>query len=276
MKKILLLLITITTAFNLAAQQACVPGTLTAPQDGYVLPDSATGLSHACAGMFYDQVIYIKAPADTMVTFQSIPITADVDSFVVDANIAGLPSYLTVETVPGLTQPNPPNPKSDFERLIIPGDSLACVRISGMVPTTQGPGPIPLTINIRAYFSGIPIVGTLDTPASVGYYEIVVDAPNTGVCFPSSVNDLSDLLTSVELSPNPAQDYFNLKLESKAREVVSIKLLDFSGRIVYENDLNLNIGNNHLDIASGNLARGTYLLHISNSSLHLSRKVQLR
>ena len=169
MKKIILLILVIFSVQISQAQTPCVPGALVGTGKGYILPDSATNLNHGCAGLAYEQIIYIKVPADTSFTFLTIPISATVDSFVVDANIVGLPSALVSASVPAITPASGSTPKTNFDRLVIGGDSLACIKLSGVLDAALPPGDQNLTIKIRAYLSGVPAPfgPTLDTASVI-------------------------------------------------------------------------------------------------------------
>ncbi|HQW46140.1 MAG TPA: hypothetical protein PLZ98_03645, partial [Chitinophagaceae bacterium] len=85
MKKLILpLLLVVSTLF---ANAQCVPGTLQAPKNAYIIPDSATNFIAGCQGNPYEQILYIKAAKDTVINIAGLgSITADIDSFVVDAN----------------------------------------------------------------------------------------------------------------------------------------------------------------------------------------------
>lgn len=277
MKKILLLLIMLSATLFSYAQQPCTPGTITAPQSGYIIPDSTTGFNHACAGMYYEQIVYLKAPADTTVTVGGFPTSADVDSFVVDANIIGLPAGLMVETFPAVTPASPGNPKTNFDRLVMPGNSLACVKISGIIPAATPAGSNLLDIKIRAYLSGIVVIGTIDTAVAVDYYDIVVDAPGTGACVaPAGIDDLSGLAKNIMLSPNPAQDILTLSFDAQESMPFELEILDFSGRVVYAQSTKMLEGNNNIPISVNDLSAGTYLLHIKTARGNHSEKLQIQ
>ncbi|GBL34714.1 hypothetical protein EMGBS15_03090 [Filimonas sp.] len=238
MKKILLPLFFLISCVS-AKAQVCVPGTLTAPKNAYILPDSATNFANACPGTYYEQILYIKAAKDTAIVTSAGIITADIDSFVVDADIIGLPASWnpTVESVPAaLPAAGASAPKSNMLRLVIPGDSLACVRISGNIPANEPAATIPLTVNLRVYTSnlhsttlllelGIPTLypgRKTDTLTSINDYRIVV-YPTP--CWPTAVNTISqsdfDLVGNM---PNPSKDQTNIVFESRVASSYTLSI----------------------------------------------------
>jgi hypothetical protein len=267
MKKIILPLLVCLTSF-IAKAQPCVPGTVTVPKAGYVLPDSATNFAHACIGLPYEQIIYIKAPKDTTVGGQP----ANIDSFVVNKNVTGLPPGLTVEAVPGFTLASPPNPKTDFDRLIIKGDSLACIRISGTVPVGTTPGIFNLNIDVRAY---VKVFGLLavDTPSNLTYYKI--DVKGTP-CSPASVSDMAQFGFEVnDLVPNPAIDKAELLFTAAKHESFSIKVFNLLGQEMYSNTIQSIVGDNKVYLDASHWSSGTYIYSLSNGRNTHTGKLQV-
>lgn len=270
MKKILHVLILVCIAQIAIAQTPCVPGTITSPNSGYILPDSATGFNHGCAGKPYEQIIYMKAPKDTTFYFGSIPITAIVDSFVVDANIVGLPAGLTVTGLPGILAPAAGSPKTNISRMVLPGDSLGCVKISGILPASLAPGDINLIVNIRGYLDA-PGFGKIDTPIVVDYYKITIDAPGTGACNPASTNDLSMYYSNFSISPNPAFNYLNISFDAQKNSDAEFVLYSSLGQKVLTEKVKINIGYNKLNINTGEVPAGIYYLELRNQHGILSK-----
>lgn len=279
MKKTLLLILAVSFSLLAWSQPACIPGTLTSPAKGYIIPDSATNFVNGCAGMAYEQIIYIKAPADTVFTVGTIPFTVTVDSFVVDAAIVGLPNALTTSTVPALTPASGgSNPKTNFDRLVIPGDSLACVKINGILDAMLPPGDQNLTINIRAYLSNVPLLAggpTIDTPASVGYYKITIDAPGTGACNPASTYDLSKEIMNLSVSPNPAFDAVNISFDAEQSGNYTFSIYNALGAKVTEMNKAIPYGKNNVEVQAGDFAPGLYSIQISNEKGVLKKNLRL-
>lgn len=267
MKKIILPLLIVFVAF-LAKAQPCVPGTVTIPQAGYVLPDSATNFAHACVGLPYQQIIYIKAPKDTMVAGQP----ADIDSFVVDKNVSGLPPGLTVEAVPGFTMASPPNPKTNFDRLIIKGDSMACIKISGTVPVGTTPAVYNLSINVRAYIKVLSLI-PLDTPSNLTYYKI--DVKGTP-CSPASVSELNSFGFEVtDLVPNPIWNNAELRFTAAQSASFELKVHNLLGQEIYSTTFQGLVGDNKAILDASKWNSGIYIYSLSNGRNTHTGKLQV-
>ncbi len=254
------------TAYLSQAQSICVPGTLTAPQKGYIIPDSATNLSGACVGQAYEQIIYIKAQPDTSISFNGSAASAVVDSFVVDKNVTGLPAGLSIASVPGFTAAAPGNPKTDFDRLIIKGDSMACIRISGTIPTGTPAGTYNLSIGVRAYlrvFGLIPI----DTSANIGYYFIQVQDPP---CWPASVGDISsNAISQIQVFPNPATDLLSIQFSSNVHASSTLHIYNTLGQIVYQQPIKIIAGDQKISVDTKSIPTGHYSFSIGHDKAHV-------
>ncbi len=130
MKKLLLIATAIVAVAQFANAQ-CTPDPMYTSPGFY--PDSATGISNACADVMYDEVITVVAIADTVI--QSI--TVSVDSVVI-TNVTGLPPSLSYAC-------------EDASCTIYPGaDPSSCIQISG-TPTTGEIGSYTMNIEYTAY-----------------------------------------------------------------------------------------------------------------------------
>ena len=288
MKKLFLTAL-VFSAFQFLHAQVCVPGTITSPNNAYILPDSATNFNWGCIGQTYEQILYIKAAKDTTIAVTT-PIaallTADIDSFVVDANIGGLPAYLSTASVPAVLPPSNGDPKTNYSRLVIPGDSLACVKISGTIPMSQSAGNIPLTVNLRVYTSNIHCPGNAvvdaliptfypgnktDTVTAIKYYSITMQS---APCWPLSVTDIR---TNERLNfvPNPADANTTILLNSTTREQVKLIVSDMLGRIIYQDALVLQEGKNSIPLRTSGFQAGLYQLTISSGTTRYLGKLEV-
>ena len=289
MKKILFPLLFLLTGLA-ANAQVCVPGTLTAPKNAYILPDSATNFANACPGTYYEQILYIKAAKDTAIVTPAGIITADIDSFVVDANIIGLPAGWnpTVQSVPmALPAAGASAPKSNMLRLVIPGDSLACVRISGTVPLSQQAGPLPLTVNLRVYTSnlhsttlllelGIPTLypgRKTDTLTSINDYRIVV-YPTP--CWPTAVNTISTYnFNLVGNVPNPSNSMTQIVFESNIDEMYTLQVVNTVGETIFSKKVQAAKGMNYIPVDTKNITSGIYIYSLSDGKNSVSKRMEV-
>lgn len=290
MKKIILPIFSLLIGFS-ASAQVCVPGTLTSPKNAYIIPDSATNFANACPGTYYEQILYIKAAKDTSITVTSPiagVITANIDSFVVDANIGGLPSYLSAASVPALLPAaGPSSPKSDYPRLVVPGDSLACVKISGTVPAGTMAATLQLTVSLRVYTSnlhstnpvleiGIPTLypgRKTDTVTNITDYRIVV-YPTP--CWPTSVNTVS--ATNFEVIgavPNPASNQTQIQFESKSSATYTLKITNSIGETMMSKTIQAAKGINYIPVETSTFASGVYMYSLSDGKNSVSKRLEI-
>ncbi len=77
--------------------------------------------------------------------------------------------------------------------------------------------------------------------------------------------------------PNPSTDDFELVIQSKSNEVVSVRLLDLTGRVVSERKKSITTGSNHMlfERTKVRLSAGTYLIVLQGELQTSSYKVIL-
>jgi hypothetical protein len=63
--------------------------------------------------------------------------------------------------------------------------------------------------------------------------------------------------------PNPAVDYAHVMLQSEASGNGYIRITDLSGRIVFEQNVNIKSGVQPFTLETRNLSMGTYLVTVS-------------
>ena len=215
-------------------------------------------------------------------------ITANIDSFVVDANIVGLPSYLTVQSVPGSLPPaGTAYPKSNMTRMVIPGDSLACAKISGTVPPGTPAATIPLTVNLRVYTSnphstntvlelGIPTLypgRKTDTLTAIHDYRIVV-YPTP--CWPTAVNTITNydfnLMGNI---PNPASGQTQVVFESKYSQSYTLNINNAVGEILMQKNVQASAGMNYVPVDIQLLPSGVYFYTLSDGKNKVTKRMQI-
>jgi len=259
MKKIILSILMIFAVFCANAQ--CVPGAVSLPQAGYIIPDSATNLANGCAGENYEQIIYIKVPADT--TFGTV--NATIDSFVIEASISGLPSGLTVASIPALLS-------SPTSRLLVPGNSLACIKISGIIPASTPPGPINLVIPARAYLKIAGII-PIDTSINVNYYHINISpAP----CWPTAIQNVNrfdfNLIGNI---PNPASTQTQIAFESHVSGSYTLKIVNAVGETMITKKVTASKGMNYIPVNTSTMSSGIYLYSLSDGKNIVSKRMEI-
>lgn len=287
MRRILLAIFTLLT-LGLQAQ-VCVPGTQTSTAKGYILPDSATNLQHGCAGYPYTQIMYIKAPPDTTFQISLGTVTADIDSFVIGTNITGLPAYLSANSVPApLLAAGASFPKSNMERLVVPGDSLACVNISGNVPGGTASGNNFLNINVRAYLSNLHspdntvdfLLGQIyqgrvtDTLVNLNYYNIIIDAPP---CYPQATQHVEHMnFQLIGCVPNPFNEQTVIQFESSEGRELELRILNALGQLVTQRKIHAQKGDNRITLNTSAWQTGLYHCTLSDGKQQQGLKMVVR
>ena len=271
MKTILLPIFLLISSISFA--QVCVPTAVTSPDKGYIIPNAATNFNDACIGENYVQYVYIKVPKDTSVSLFGLTIPATIDSFVIRRAVTGLPAGLIAETVPNFLAAAPSNPKTNFERLVVKGDSLACIKISGIVPTGTALGPNNLSINVRAYIKAGPT--SIDTANDINYYVINVKA--AGTCYPAAITNLEkynfDLIGN---SPNPFSGNTTISFQSAVNNNYDLKIMSATGAVVYSEKVKSQVGMNYINIDGSKLSSGMYMILLNDDKNRLTQKMQVK
>ena len=115
-----------------------------------------------------------------------------------------------------------------------------------------------LTLECRALqagiFSEMLVVETAPLRAEV--YDAA------GVRFPINWNQKKITSNGLLLSPNPAYEQVHLKLKSEISETTTIQVIDFQGRVVLQQNLQLEIGSNRIVLRPTALPAGMYTVRV--------------
>jgi hypothetical protein len=209
--KRLLLLASIAFLTSMSANAQCTPD----PQytNPGVFPDSATGLSTACADQLYEELITIVVPVDTTAQIGPIPITMAFDSVVI-SDWQGLPNGFTYSCY------DSGNMTSPADGCAFEGNTTGCVLISG-TPTMAQIGSHQQIITTDAYLNPNPLGNPAET--IVDYYYIhIVDCTN-------GLNMLAD--SKFLVYPNPAKSTITLNGLNDV-DVESIAVIDMNGKVL--------------------------------------------
>jgi hypothetical protein len=271
MKKIILLFTLLTATYFAKAQ--CVPNAKTTTGAGYIIPDSATGMVHACAGLNYDETFYIKVPKDTTIL---TVVNGRFDSVVinVDAATIGLPSYINnITTNPPTQMPNGKHPFNHIKINRKAGDSLACIRLQGLVPAGTAAGSTALNIPFAAYLKltvggfPYPLGTTGDTSLAASYssYKFIVDPAGTGACAVGIAN-VNTNINAVQIVPNPSTNFMQVQVMASKQEAVTVSILNTIGQTLSTKNTTLVSGANYVPFDINALATGVYIYNISNAN----------
>jgi len=248
MKKIILsitLLFTILSLNLVKVNAQCWPNTIfTTPG---IYPDSADNLPPAVATVFYETVINVVVPVDTVMGGFTIPI----DSIGI-VSFSGLPAGFSWAS----------NSPSNYWH----GGAKGCVVITGN-PTTQQIGDYPLVISVIGKGGGLAL------PYTVDYYKIsIIDSVNA---------DISDFSGTFNFNvsqntPNPFFGKTEINISSPGNEYVDISVINLIGKEVYNTVILTHKGNNTVVFNAGNLPGGIYMYKVNNNKQTITKRMLIQ
>ncbi len=217
--------------------QACTPNLDTVSG---IEPDT---LSIVYAGVPYEQVIYFRLPADTIVLFNGFPLLVCIDSLTIDS-VQGLPENFSFAC--------------NIPWCAVHGGSNGCAAISGTASINQV-GIYPIKVFVSVYTNDcytFPLPTQVDT---VDFYFLDIQNP-------SSVGNEIDKhnITVKNLFPNPASDFISFILQSRSNELSSITIKDFLGHTFLQDQMQLSAipVTKRIDVSA--MPPGVYYAEIKN------------
>lgn len=229
MKK-LLLLVSLFGFFALNMHAQCTPKPF---NGGLTNPDST--LSYAAATQYYEQVIHVRIPEDTMLPPLTMPIPIDSAGV---TNVTGLPSSFTYQT----------NSSTDTW----PGNSYGCVVLQG-TPTTADTGTINFDVHIVIYAMGQAV------PFTITYELIVLDSTHVGF---EAIETNSFALKQNQ--PNPANGQTQIDFRSERSGSYTFNIYNVQGQAIYTKEIEAMSGINSIQLNTSDFPAGIYLYRLSN------------
>ena len=97
----------------------------------------------------------------------------------------------------------------------------------------------------------------------------------TYINFPTFVSTKpADVSKDVNVSPNPASDYADVKVTLKDSQKVTLNVFDVMGRLIASNNYGeMGIGNHTFKVNTENLPSGMYVFTVQVGSNQTSKKV---
>lgn len=215
---------------SIAAFAQCTPDiTLTTP--GLYAPDDTVVKIGEASELLYQFVNFDQITS---------PAVASVDSVRFDS-ITNLPAGLQWESN---------NPSNQFSK-----SEVGCFRIYG---TPTGPvGIDTANILVSAWIDG----GSTpqQQPASVLGIYIIIEVEDV-----ASVNEVAQSLSNFTNSPNPFGTYTNISFTADKSANYTLTVFNTLGKVVREQEVAANVGNNTIRFEKESLQAGVYLYSISN------------
>ena len=145
-------------------------------------------------------------------------------------------------------------------------------RLSGMLTATDYHDAAPAPDGLK-YYMVRPV--KLQATPSGAYYNLGVGITDTStVSFPVPPLQVATVAPRIELSvfPNPAQNYLNANVSADAPGIVTMYVVDVTGRVSDICTRQLNKGNNYYALNISNMASGTYTLVVKDGDNVIVKK----
>lgn len=232
---------------GMVSGQACIPNNDTVSG---IEPDT---LAPVYVGIPYEETIYFRLPADT----------------VVDLDLGGTVIYdvhlcidsLTIDSVVGL--PAGFGYACNVPWCSVKGGDNGCAKISGTATPDQA-GTYPLLVFVTVYVNdcyGFPLPGQVDTVTF--FFLQVMGAQQADA--PVSAGHALGLLF-----PNPGRDEVVAPVQLTQGAMVELRITDLQGRTVYLRRDHLSAGGHHLRLRHG-LPAGSYVLELTTEGYRQRR-----
>jgi hypothetical protein len=220
----------------------------------------------------YNQTLQFYIPTSVDLADYGVPISyvLNTDSVVLDS-ITGFPAGLTWSS-------NPAGP------VFYPG-SNGCGLTSGT--TTADTGNYPLTFHGLMYMSGQPFQGFFDGDTSIPIQLFIrsnqgrgysIDVIEQGApCRPvqSGINDFNaDLNAALTVYPNPNNGVFQINLNAGSRVNGEIRVVDVTGRLVYNENIDV-MGLYNTTINVSQFSKGIYTVQLRTANGFASKNISV-
>jgi len=89
----------------------------------------------------------------------------------------------------------------------------------------------------------------------------------------SGIIDLSSIGIGIEVAPNPVKDQLSLMIQSEQQSVVNVQLINATGQVFYQQELNLRQGEQWEQIDLRELVKGIYFLQTTSGNAVNTQKI---
>ncbi|HRE24226.1 MAG TPA: T9SS type A sorting domain-containing protein, partial [Bacteroidia bacterium] len=77
----------------------------------------------------------------------------------------------------------------------------------------------------------------------------------------------------INVYPNPANDMVNISYQSTTTELIKVSMMDYSGKLVINQNVQVTSGMNNYTLDVSKMASGVYMLNIQSESGNMQRKL---
>ena len=268
--KHLLLIILLCLGFNSFTQNnPCEPDQNYQDSTFGLWPDTIENLPLAVKDEYYEEHIQIKTPA-TVGEVMGDPYNIDVLGFPVNIAPLGIDSIklVDIENLPSVISTYLSNPDSVFG-----GNAIACVTLFG-TPSMADVGQHDISIVINGWVN-VAGLGTVSLYDQLGEYY-AIEGYKLIVQNSSSIKSkLSNRFDISQNSPNPFSDLSLFELYSPNNHTYSFRIIDMTGRIIYDENIHAKAGANTIEIDASAYPSGFYFYSISDGQHLVTKKLMI-
>lgn len=246
-------------SMNFMFGQVCIPDTTVIPTRSFIYPiprqDTIPGSgipNKACLNTYYEQVFHVKIPLQV----EFLGFNVHVQNVKLNS-ITGLPAGLSYACEP--------------TGCSMPGNTIGCMKISGVVDPSNSVKTYPITLNFT--FTTVEL-GPLDLSfpndaIAPGNYDIQVLPEGSSECIASA----SKLNIVQKAFHNISTGNLEFELESQDQINATINILNMDGRMMKSAGVKIENGKNHFYISSGQMNTGIYIYQIKSGNRIQSGKI---
>ncbi len=89
---------------------------------------------------------------------------------------------------------------------------------------------------------------------------------------PTGIHETGNSVEQLGMYPNPAENIFNLIVDSKNNEIAQVQVMDVNGKVVLQNKQQLQVGLNKIVVDVNTIAAGIYFAKVQTTSGNVSLK----
>lgn len=93
---------------------------------------------------------------------------------------------------------------------------------------------------------------------------------------PAGINETSNIVSSMDLFPNPATDNVTLKVNSNKNADAKVFIYNSLGAAISEKNITLVEGKNKIDLNSESLSSGIYFVNVRTGKTNVTRKLVIK
>ena len=118
-----------------------------------------------------------------------------------------------------------------------------------------------------------PFIDSVDYVCHIDFSNMTYISSPGNPCFTVGVNELNNQISAVNIYPNPTSNSVFVDFNFNKSQSATLRIVDFTGKIVKEIPEYITMGQNHLDISTADLSQGVYMLKITSQEININHKI---